>query len=111
MVRTSTYLQTLLWYDHKLVIMDFSVPTGNGFTALGFSSDQDSEVGYEGSGEGDFELVRRKRKRRDTGGAQSYAKFDNASVENKLSLIFKEIWAKGDKSRYVDFLEICRCNT
>ena len=35
--------------------MEYSVPAENRFTPLGFSSDQDSEVGYEGSGEGDFD--------------------------------------------------------
>ena len=74
--------------------MEYNVSTENGFLALGSSGD-DSEVGYggyDGCDEGDFELVRRKRKRRDTGGAQAYVKhFDNASIENKLSLIFEDL--------------------
>ena len=48
--------------------------------------------GYETSDEGEFELVKGKRKRRDTNGAQSYVKtFDNASTDNKLAMIFEDL--------------------
>ena len=74
--------------------MEYSVPIENGFGALGSSSDG-SEVGYAGyesSDEGGFEVVKRKRKRRDTGGARSCGKhFDDASMEIKLTMIFEDL--------------------
>ena len=70
--------------------MEYSVPIENGFGALGSSSDG-SEVGYAGyesSNEGGFEVVKRKRKRRDNGGARYCGKhFDDASMDIKLTII------------------------
>ena len=49
-------------------------------------------VGYESSDEHGFEVVKRKRKCRDTGGAQSCGKhFDDASMDIKLTMIFEEL--------------------
>ena len=73
--------------------LEYNVTTENGFGALVSSSDEsDVGYGYFGSDEGDFEVVKRKRKRRDTGGAKTFLnQFDSASLDTKLSLIFEDL--------------------
>lgn len=85
------FLDSRISCEEMARYMEYSLPIENDFGALQSSSDE-SEVGYEGSDEGPFELVKRKRKRRDTGGAQSYVKhFDSASLDTKLCLIFEDL--------------------
>ena len=94
--RVSQKCRCYSWYKRNNEIMasfmEYNVQVDNGFRAL---EAECSEVGYGGndsSDEGEFEVVRRKRKRRDTNGAQSYVKtFDSASPDNKLTMIFEDL--------------------
>ena len=75
-------------------LMDYAVQVENGFGVLESECSEVGYGGYETSDEGGFETVRRKRKRRNTSGAQTQAhvrSFDSASSDGKLAMMFEDL--------------------